>query len=162
MSLFGYFVVGRAPGPLSDVEPVRRVCSESGTLAAVAADGDWQFVQIFDGTGLHAADVTAETGYPALVVYVIESEVGVIDAATPDGEASFNACLNPAEAVRALDVPEEIAGTPEETASLAADWAKAAGRTADHTALVAAVGRRVGGFGEGVDAFVAALGFRFR
>ena len=160
MSLFGYFVFGRADGALSDVDVVR-VCAESGTLVGTRTDGDWQLTQIFDGSDLHARDVTAQTGHPALVIYVIESEVGVIEAATPDGRAGFNACLNPADAVRALGVPPEIAGTPEETADLASDWATDAGLNPEHAALVAAVDRRVGGFGEGVDAFVTALGFAF-
>ena len=51
MSLFGYFVVGRADRPLSDVDSVRRVCSESATLVGAETDGDWQLVQIMDGSG---------------------------------------------------------------------------------------------------------------
>lgn len=95
-----------------------------------------------------------------MVVYVVESAVGIVDVATPDG-VSWRRCLNPADAVRVFDIPPEEAGATAETTELALAWAAAVGRTADADAVAAAVERYVGPFGEGVDAFVTALGFRF-
>jgi hypothetical protein len=167
MSLFGYFVVGRTQRPIGELACVQDVCRDivdgisPGTLGASRSDGDWQYLQIVDGAGLDAADIVAETGEPALVVYVIESAIGLVSAGTADG-VTWRRCLNPADAVRAFDIAPEEAGTPIETAALAVAWASAAGRTADADAVTAAVERYVGPFGEGVDAFVTALGFRFR
>jgi hypothetical protein len=166
MSLFGYFLVARCDRPAGELACVQRVCRESvegiraGTLCGTRVDGDWQYVQVLDGWGLTAPDVVAETGAPALVVYVIESAVGVVEAATPDGR-SWLGCLNPADAVRAFEFSPEQAGSPAETTDLALAWAAAAGRAGDADAVTAAIERYVGPFGEGVDAFVTALGFQF-
>jgi hypothetical protein len=166
MSLFGYFVVARPQCPLSELACVQRICRDSvdgispGTLGATRCDGNWQYIQILNGADLDAVDLVAETGEPALVVYVIESAVGLVSAGTADG-LTWRRCLNPDDAVRVFDIAPEKAGTVAETTAVAVAWASAAGRTADARALTAAVERYVGPFGEGVDAFVDALGFRF-
>lgn len=166
MSLFGYFVVARSDRPIGDLACVRRVCQQStdgispGTLGGTRFDGDWQYLQILNGRGLYADDVVAETGGPALVVYVIESAVGIVHGATPDGE-SWWGCLNPADAVRVFGMPSDVVASPVATVELATGWAAAAGRTSDAGLAAAAVERYVGPFGESVGAFVAALGFQF-
>lgn len=166
MSLFGYFVVARSAQSIGGLACVERVCQQSvggispGVLGGTRFDGDWQYLQILNGWGLYADDVAAETGEPALVVYVIESAVGIVHGATPDGE-SWWGCLNPVDAVRAFDMPSDVVPSPIEMVELATEWAAAAGRTSDADLAVTAVERYVGPFGEGVDAFVAALGFQF-
>lgn len=166
VSLFGYFIVARHGRPLPELAAVQRLCRETihgirpGELCGLETDGDWQFLQVFHGSGLDASELVAETGAPALAIYVIESAVGVIDAAAPDGE-NWYACLNPADAVRAFDMPPEFAGSTAQTTAQAVRWAAAAGKTADPAAIAAAVDRYVGPFGEGVTAFVAGLGFHF-
>jgi hypothetical protein len=166
MSLFGYFVIARHPSPVPELPSLQRLCREgtdhisAGHLAGVYADGDWQFVQVLGGSALDAADLLAETGNPAMAIYVVESFFGIVDAAVPDGPG-FSACLNPAGAIEAFDVPPHIAGSTEETTNDAMRWAAAAGQTADRDAVAAAIDQEVGPFGEGVTAFVKALGFRF-
>ncbi|MGW4467778.1 hypothetical protein [Micromonospora sp. NPDC004704] len=166
MSLFGYFIVARHVRPLPELPSIERLCRESvdgiraGTVGGLHSDGDWQFLQVLDGAGLDVADLVAETGAPALSVYVIESAVGVVGGAAPGGDEWYG-CLNPADAVRAFDMPSELAGSVEQTTGYAVRWAESAGRTADPVAVAAAVDAGVGPFGEGVKSFVDGLGFRF-
>jgi hypothetical protein len=166
VALFGYFVVARSDRPIGDLDCVQRICQRGaeeispGTLGGTRFDGRWQYLQIVNGQDLYADDVVAETDGPALVVRVIESAVGIVHGATPDGE-SWWGCLNPADAVHMFGMPSDIVAPPAETVELATGWAAAAGRTPDAGLAAAAVQRYVGPFGEGVDAFIAALGFRF-
>jgi hypothetical protein len=166
VSLFGYFVVARHARPLPELPSIRRLCRENadgidaGSVAALFNDGDWQLLQVLDGSGLSASDLVTETGAPVICVYVMESAVGIIEGATPDSDDWYG-CLNPTDAMRAFDLPPELAGSPEQTTRYAARWAESAGRTPDPAAIAAAVDRYVGPFGEGVTAFVEGLGFHF-
>ncbi|GIF37252.1 hypothetical protein [Actinoplanes xinjiangensis] len=166
MSLFGYFIVARSARPIGDLPCVQRACRhslEGGEPAALGrdkADGDWQYVYIYRGQGLYADDVANETGAPALVIDVIESAVGIVHGATPDRD-SWWGCLNPAEAVRVYDMPPDMVASSAETVQMATEWAAATGRAAHADLAVTAVERYVGGFGESVNDFVAALGFQF-
>jgi len=166
MAFFGYYALARTAKPIDELTAVRRLLgggaegTSAGTLEGRWSDGDWQLAVIHQGWGLDANDLVAETGAPALTVYVIESAVGIVEAATVDS-GSWRACLNPDDAVRAFDIPPDDAGTVAGTTELATAWAAAAGRTADPEAVAAAVRQYVGPFGDGVSAFLTALGFRF-
>ena len=166
MAFFGYYAVARTGRPIDELTAIRQVLDtgvdgiSAGTLEGRWSDGDWQLAVIYQGWELDANDLVAATGAPALVVYVIESAVGVIEAATVDG-GSWRACLNPDDAIRAYDFEPDDAGTVAGTTELATGWAAAAGRTPDPEAIAAAVKQYVGPFGDGVSAFLAGLGFHF-
>jgi hypothetical protein len=166
MAFFGYYAVARTDRPIKELTAVRRVLGAgvdgipAGTLEGWWTDGDWQLAVIYQGWGLDANDLVAETGAPALIIYVIESAVGVIEAATVGG-GSWRACLNPDDAIRAFDFETDLAGTIAGTTQLATAWAAAAGQTADTDAVAAAVKQYVGPFGDGVSAFLTGLGFHF-
>jgi hypothetical protein len=165
MAFFGYYVVARTGRSIDELAAVRRVLTagvdgiSAGTLEGRWSDGDWQLAVIHQGWGLDANDLVAETGAPALTVYVIESAVGIVEAATVDG-GCWRACLNPDGAIGAFGVEPDAAGTVVETTELATKWA-AAGRKPDPEAIAAAVKQYVGPFGDGVSAFLAGLGFNF-
>jgi hypothetical protein len=55
----------------------------------------------------------------------------------------------------------ELGVTTEQVAQGAAEWAEEAGKPADVPAIALALAECPGPFGEGVDALMAALGFRF-
>ncbi|MEU4244062.1 hypothetical protein [Actinoplanes sp. NPDC026619] len=167
MAFFGYYAVARTGQPIDELTAVRRVLDagvdgiSAGTLEGRWSDGDWQLVVIYQGWGLDANDLVAETGAPALIVYVIESAVGVVEAATVDG-GSWRACLNPDDAIRAFDFETDDAGTVAGTTELATAWAAAAGRTPNPETIATAVKQYVGPSGDGVSAFLIGLGFQFQ
>jgi len=105
-----------------------------------------------------ADELVAETGAPAMSIYVVESEFGIIEAGTADGER-WRGYLNPDTAVNSYDAPP-----PPDLASVIATavaWANQTGHSADPAALWTALQGRVGPFGDGVNELVDALGFRF-
>jgi hypothetical protein len=113
----------RIAGRFRRVEPRRQA---RAFLLAVLSDLDlrtcWQ--------------VAEQAGDP--MVYVIESAVGIVHGATPDG-GSWWGCLNPADAVRVYDMPSDMVASPMETVESAMSWAAAAGRTSDAGLIAAAV-----------------------
>lgn len=166
MSLFGYFIVGRSSEPLERLPSIQRLCAESqhegirpATVVGRRADGLWQQVQTFDGDEFDLAQLVADTDAPAMSIYVVESEFGVIDARTPAG-TTWSGYLNPETAVRAYDAAEPPAPA-DSTAEQAVAWAAQAGKTATQAEVAAALCTRVGPFGEGVGLLMHALGFRF-
>jgi hypothetical protein len=110
MSLFGYFVLASLDRPLYEHPAIHRLCSESdeeaissGTLANLRAEGPWQFLQVLGGWSAKLADeLMAQTGAPAMSIYVVESEFWIIEARTADG-ARWWGYLNPDAAVNSYD-----------------------------------------------------------
>src|SRR4030095_11211868 len=109
VSLFGYFVIARSNGPLDRLAAILRLCTESrhdgirpATVVGRRADGHWQQLQTLDGDQLDLVQLVAETGAPAMSIYVVESEFGYIDARTPAGSAWWG-YLNPETAVHAYE-----------------------------------------------------------
>jgi hypothetical protein len=166
MSLFGCFIVARSEHPLWDLPVLRRFCAEAvdpdiapAQVVGHRADGTWQQVQTFDGNGFDIADLVLETGSPVMFIYVVESEFGGIEAQTPGGDRWWG-YLNPDAAVGDYGAPEP----PEPLTAIAnraVAWAAHTGRTANAEAVVQALQQRPGPFGEGVDALLEALDFRF-
>lgn len=126
------------------------------------ADGAWQFLQVHRGdpTAVEwlADRLTAETGAPALAIYVLDSDYGYIVAAGPAG-AGWHGYLAP-DVAMAEDMPA-LDATTEQIGEAAAGWAAEAGQVADAQAITAALAERPGPFGEGVGGLMNALGFRF-
>jgi hypothetical protein len=168
MGFWGYFIVARSERPLVDLGAITTLCSPdqvpewSGEPMGSRTDGAWQFLQVHRGdpsaTEWLAKRLSAETGAPALAIYVMDGDYGHIVAASPTG-AGLQGYLAPsiaeAEGMPALDV------TTEEIGEAAARWASEAGQVADVQAIIAALAERPGPFGAGVHGLMNALGFRF-
>jgi hypothetical protein len=157
VSLFGSFIAARTDRPLASLACVRRDHAEPGAIGEETVAGDWRVLQTFRGSRLDAVDVGEETGGPAVVSYVIESAVATLDCYHPDGPEVL-AALNPSDAIASWDFTPEHAGTAESTTAAAVAWAVASGLAPDAGAIEAAVVSHVGPSGEGVLAFLTAVG----
>lgn len=163
MGFWGYFIVARSEHSLADLGAISALCSwdgsdQAGELVGHRSDGSWQFLQVHRGDPSAvewlAARLSAETGAPALAMYVMDSDCGWIVAASPSGGA-WRGCLGSDADIPPLDT------SMEQIAEAAAEWAAEAGRVADAGAITVAMPKRPGPFGEGVDDLMSALGFHF-
>lgn len=163
MGFWGYFIVARSEHSLADLGAISTLCSwggsdQAGELVGHRNDGSWQFLQVHRGDPSAvewlAARLSAETGAPALAMYVMDSDCGWIVAASPGG-GGWRGYLGSDADIPPLDT------SMEQIAEAAAEWAAEAGRVADAGAITVAMPERPGPFGEGVEGLMNALGFHF-
>jgi hypothetical protein len=168
MGFWGYFIVARSEQPMADLDAISTLCSRDGLDQAGEvwghwSDGSWQFLQVHRGDPSAvewlAGRLSAETGAPALAIYVLDSDCGEVVAAGPLS-GGWRGYLAPDNAITGYDMPP-LDSSVEQIAEAAAGWAAEAGRVADAEAITAAMAERPGPFGEGVDEFMSALGFHF-
>lgn len=169
MGFWGYFIVARSEQALADLDAISELCSSDqgseweAELVGHWADGSWQFLQVHRGNPSAvewlADHLSAETGAPALAIYVQDSDCGYIVAASPAGHG-WRGYLAPDIAVTAYDMPP-LNASVEQIAEAASGWAVEGARVADAGAITAALAKRPGPFGEGVDDLMSALGFHF-
>ena len=124
-----------------------------------ATDGKWQILQ----AGMSEdpdGSITAETGAPALVVHVVDSDFAVVLADSP-GNLTWQCTLSPKTA-RAYDLPERWIGEPDDVTPRAVAWAEEAGLQPDPAAVRTALVAECDPFAEDLVFDLAmALGFRF-
>ncbi|MGF1426642.1 hypothetical protein [Kitasatospora sp. LaBMicrA B282] len=163
MGFSGHFIVVRAERPATELSTFRAVVT---TPWWSARDGDWQILQLSvradpgAAGGLPPAPIVTETGAPALVMYVHDSDVVAVEAAGPSG-LTWHCVLSP-EMARDYEVPEEQIGDPDEVTGNAVAWAEEAGLRPDPVAVRATLEAECDPLAEGlVFDLVHALGFRF-
>jgi hypothetical protein len=169
MGFWGYFIVARSEHSLADLGAISALCSRDGSDRAGEvwgrwSDGSWQFLQVHRGDPSAvewlAGRLSAETDAPALAIYVLDSDCGVIVAASPRS-GGWRGYLAPDIAIAGYGMPPSDASV-EQIAEAAAGWAAEAGRRAAAAdAIAAAMAESPGPFGEGVDELMSALGFHF-
>ncbi|MQS16151.1 hypothetical protein F7Q99_38745 [Streptomyces kaniharaensis] len=156
MGFSGSFVVARAEQPVTELAAVQALAATSWWSAR---DGAWQILQLSPGVAPHDS-IATETGAPALVMYVHDSDVVSVEAASPGG-LTWHCALSP-EMARDYDVPEEWIGDPDEVTRQAVAWAEAAGLQPDPVAVRTTLEAECDPLAEGlVLDLVHALGFRF-
>jgi hypothetical protein len=160
--------VARSEHSLADLSAISTLCSRDGLDRAGevwghGSDGSWQFLQVHRGDPSAvewlADRLSAETGAPALAIYVLDSDCGEIVAASPRS-GGWRGYLAPGTAIGGYDMLP-LDASMEQIAEAAAEWVAEAGRVADADAITAAMAQRPGPFGEGVADLMSALGFRF-
>ncbi|MEU5219983.1 hypothetical protein AB0G79_27855 [Streptomyces sp. NPDC020807] len=158
MGFSGTFLVARADRPLTELAAVR---AWEAVPTWWARDGDWQLLRAYPLSD-PPSSLLRETGAPALVAHVVDSDFATIQAATPDGAPSWQCALPPGTA-RDYGLPEEWIGDPTEVTARATAWCRQAGVAPDPEALRAALTARADPLAEDlVLTLVDALGFRFR
>jgi hypothetical protein len=133
MGYWGYFVVGRAEGPL---DGLTALAGMEGLRPHTTAPGGWQVWEwpSADGEIAGMSALAGQTGAPALFGYVMDSACVVLEAA---GEESgvWTACLARAATARYLGAEsegltlEDYFLPPRDAADRAVAWAAEAGHT---------------------------------
>ncbi|GGL75980.1 hypothetical protein GCM10010129_19530 [Streptomyces fumigatiscleroticus] len=134
MGYWGYFVVGRAVRPLTELDALKG--AEEMSLRA-SAPGGWQVWEYpsSDGDIGNMNDLARETGEPALFGYVMDSDCVVLEAAAPESGA-WTTCLARAAMAGYLGADEEGLTLedyflePRDAAERAVAWAAEAGHAA--------------------------------
>ncbi|MDN3252239.1 hypothetical protein ACFW4O_37795 [Streptomyces mutabilis] len=134
MGYWGYFVVGRAERPLTELDALSGAAEM--TLRQSAPDG-WQVWEFPGGDGDvgNMNDLAGQTGAPALFGYVMDSDCVVVEAAAPESGA-WTTCLARSAMAGYLGAEQEGLTLedyflePRDAAERAVAWAAEAGRTA--------------------------------
>ncbi|MFI0979867.1 hypothetical protein ACH4SP_23050 [Streptomyces sp. NPDC021093] len=142
MGFWGYFVVGKNTGPLSELEALAEVRDDLALYDERA--GGWQVwerpsePEVGD-MGALARGVCRDTGAPALFAFVMGSDCVVVEAAAPEGGSWF-ACLGREAMAGYLQADglllEDLFLSAEDAAEKAVSWAAEAGRTVELEPLV--------------------------
>ncbi|GHF61916.1 hypothetical protein GCM10018790_44860 [Kitasatospora xanthocidica] len=150
-------MVARSPRSLAELSVVR---AEAAQPLWQAEDGDWRILQTA-GPVEAGVELAAETGAPALVFQVLDSDVVFARAFVPGGRSWH--CAFPADMALDYEVPEKWIGEPGEVAPRATGWAEAAGLRPDEAEVRAVLERDTDPVAESlVLDLVHALGFRFQ
>ena len=160
MGYWGYFVVAESASPLGDLACTRAI---PGMMQNRRLSGDWQVWEHPAEPDIGADDLAValaeETGKPALVGFVMDSDCLVIEAADSSNGA-WTACLSPkamegylAENGQQL---EDWMLTPEHAAEHAVNWARLTGRQVAKAPLVEIFQKEADSFAE--DLFFTLLG----
>ncbi|MFI5802680.1 hypothetical protein [Streptomyces sp. NPDC051561] len=142
MGFWGYFVVGKSTGPLSELEALAEVREDLALYDERA--GGWQVwerpsePEVGD-MGALARGVSRDTGAPALFAFVMGSDCVVVEAADPDGGSWF-ACLGREAMAGYLQADglllEDLFLSAEDAAAKAVSWAADTGRDVELGPLV--------------------------
>ncbi|CCK25662.1 hypothetical protein BN159_1283 [Streptomyces davaonensis JCM 4913] len=132
MGYWGYFTVAESASPLGDLACTRAI--PELTLNR-RLSGDWQVWEHPAEPDIEADDLAValaeETGKPALVGFVMDSDCVVIEAADSSNGA-WTACLSPKAMARYLAEDgqqlEDWMLTPERATENAVIWARLTGR----------------------------------
>jgi hypothetical protein len=160
MGYWGYFAVAESVSPLGDLACTRVI---PGLTPNRRLSGDWQVWEHPAEPDIEADDLALalaeETGKPALVGFVMDSDCVVIEAADSSNGA-WTACLSPkamagylAEGGQQL---EDWMLTPDQAATHAATWARLAGRVVETGPLAEVFQKEADPFAE--DLFFTLLG----
>ena len=122
---------------------------------------DWRLGFLGEGDGIapeaFAAQLVAETGSPAIAMYVCGSDYAIGSAASP-GAAQVAFILNERRYLAYHDDDDCGLAVTADVVEPLLTWAVDAGLVPDRDRLVTAMAANPGPFGEGVGAFVDALG----
>ncbi|MFJ2739177.1 hypothetical protein ACIO3O_05870 [Streptomyces sp. NPDC087440] len=137
MGFWGYFVVGKNAGPLSELDALAEVRQDLALYDERV--GGWQVwerpsePEVGD-MGALARGVCRDTGAPALFAFVMGSDCVVIEAASPEGGSWF-ACLGREAMAEYLKADglllEDLFLSAEDAAEKAVAWAAEAGKTVE-------------------------------
>ncbi|MFI6932949.1 hypothetical protein [Streptomyces sp. NPDC050287] len=132
MGYWGYFAVAESASPLGGL-----ACTQAtpGLTLSRRLSGDWQVWEHPAEPGIKADDLALalaeETGRPAIVGFVMDSDCVVIEAADSSNGA-WTACLGPKAMAGYLAAEgqqlEDWMLTPEQAATHAVNWAHLTGR----------------------------------
>jgi hypothetical protein len=70
VSINGYRIVARSSRSLLELSSVRRSAGNRIMVIGYQRDGDWQTIE-YNAREIEPADLVAETGAPALVLFVV-------------------------------------------------------------------------------------------
>ncbi|TQE16614.1 hypothetical protein Sipo8835_42905 [Streptomyces ipomoeae] len=146
MGYWGYYVVGRSPRPLAELDAL---AGAEGIRLWTRAAEDWQVWEYPTGMDEDAGNVgnmntlARETGAPALFGYVMGSDCVVVEAAGLESGA-WTTCLARRAMARYLGVGDDEHGRsvedyflePRDAAERAVAWAAEAGRIVVEQPLV--------------------------
>jgi hypothetical protein len=142
MGFWGYFVVGKSTGPLSELEALSEVRDDLALYDERV--GGWQVwerpsePEVGD-MGALARGVCRETGAPALFAFVMGSDCVVVEAAAPEGGSWF-ACLGREAMAGYLQADglllEDLFLSAQDAAEKGVAWAAEAGKTVELEPLV--------------------------
>jgi hypothetical protein len=109
-----------------------RAAGFAGIDDTEALAGGWQTTHFADAGPRSMATLVRRTGTPAVMVSFLDSDVGFIEAATPDG-STWEGLLN-RDMAKSYDIPlQQFPVAPAVAGALA--WAVASGLTPDETAV---------------------------
>ncbi|MBM7167752.1 hypothetical protein JQK87_04875 [Streptomyces sp. G44] len=115
-----------------ELHQLMRAAGFTGVDDTEALAGGWQVTEFADAGRRGLANLVQRTGAPAVMVSFFDSDVGFIEAATPDGSA-WEGLLN-REKAEDYEVPmEHFPVEPAVAGALA--WSAAAGLTPDEEAI---------------------------
>lgn len=153
MGYTGRIVVARSDRPLSELTAPRG----AGVLDESALPGGWRTAQL-DGDLPDALRIlVAETQWPVLTAFILDSDVADVEASTPAG-VHWHVHLHRKKAAE-YGAPE-LAHTAEEVTGLALAWAGEAGLPADGAAVRAVLEAENVFAEETFDELLVALGIR--
>jgi hypothetical protein len=140
MGYWGYFAVAESTSPLGDLSCTRAI--PDLTINRRLA-GDWQVWEHPGEPVIEADDLALalaeETGNPALVGFVMDSDCVVIEA-VDSSNGAWTACLNPKKMARYLAEDgqqlEDWMLAPDQAAEHAVNWARLTGRLVTRGPLV--------------------------
>lgn len=128
MGYTGRIVVARSERPLSELTALQG----TGVLDESAHPGGWRTAQL-DGDLPDALPLlVAETGWPAVTAFILDSDVADVEASAPAG-GHWHVYLHRKKAAE-YGAPE-LAHSADEVAGLASAWAGEAGLRADGAAV---------------------------
>ncbi|MET8801989.1 hypothetical protein [Streptomyces sp. NPDC004546] len=160
MGYWGYFVVAESASPLGGLACTR---ATPGLTLNRRLSGDWQVWEHPAEPEIEADDLALalaeETGKPALVGFVMDSDCVVIEAADSSNGA-WTACLSPKAMAGYLaddgQRPEDWMLAPNQAAEHAVTWARLTGHQVANAPLVEIFQKEADPFAE--DLFFALLG----
>jgi len=161
MGFFGLFFLARSDQPLAGLASVARVGRDCGENVY---PGGWRLGQIhyshepYDAEIL-AAGLVADTGAPALAMYVFDNDFG--DAYVDSPNQTRHWFFLDTQSALAMYEPWDEAPDPpsdQETVECLMRWAAEAQLPASPDRLLAALSVPPGPFGEGVIGLISALG----
>ncbi|MGW6063006.1 hypothetical protein [Streptomyces sp. NPDC055189] len=115
-----------------ELHQLMRAAGFTGIDDTEALAEGWQVTDFADSAPNSLADLVRQTGTPAVMVSFHDSDVGFIEALTPDGN-SWHGLLN-RETAQSYEIPlEHFPVDPAVAGALA--WSAAAGLTPDEEAL---------------------------
>ncbi|SOD84264.1 hypothetical protein [Streptomyces sp. Ag109_G2-15] len=160
MGYWGYFAVAESASPLGGLACTRAI---PGLTLNRRLSGDWQVWEHPAEPDIEADDLALalaeETGKPALVGFVMDSDCVVIEAADSTNGA-WTACLSPKAMAGYLAEDgqqlEDWMLAPEQAAEHAVNWARLTGRQVAMAPLVEVFQKEADPFAE--DLFFTLLG----